>query len=81
MVRHPGRMLPPTPEAKVIERELASTMSRDDRELPDKYKTVVYHGYVLEMSMEEQSDARTTVNSSDTVRSRIHRGKDFMERQ
>ena len=37
----------------MIERELASTMAGMIEKLPDKYKTVVYQRYVLEMSMED----------------------------
>lgn len=68
-----------SPESEVIERELASTMADLIAKLPEKYKTVVYQRFVLEMSMEDIGLANNIpVN---TVKSRIHRGKDFMKKR
>ncbi|QHW31063.1 sigma-70 family RNA polymerase sigma factor [Paenibacillus rhizovicinus] len=68
-----------SPESEVIERELASTMAGMIEKLPEKYKTVVYQRYVLEMTMEDIGRANNIpVN---TVKSRIHRGKDFMKKR
>ncbi|QYR22668.1 sigma-70 family RNA polymerase sigma factor [Paenibacillus sp. sptzw28] len=69
----------PSPEGEVIERELSSKMAEMIDKLPAKYKNVVYQRYVLEMSMEDISRANNIpVN---TVKSRIHRGKDFMKKR
>ncbi|WP_308638187.1 sigma-70 family RNA polymerase sigma factor [Paenibacillus silvisoli] len=68
-----------SPEGEVIERELSSKMAELIEKLPDKYRTVVYQRYVLEMSMEDISRANNIpVN---TVKSRIHRGKDYMKKR
>ncbi|SDX80378.1 sigma-70 family RNA polymerase sigma factor [Paenibacillus sp. CF384] len=68
-----------SPEGEVIERELSSKMAELIDKLPDKYRSVVYQRYVLEMSMEDISIANNIpVN---TVKSRIHRGKDFMKKR
>ncbi|MBW7455816.1 sigma-70 family RNA polymerase sigma factor [Paenibacillus sepulcri] len=69
----------PTPEGEVIERELSDKMAELIDKLPVKYKSVVYQRYVLEMSLEAISQANNIpVN---TVKSRIHRGKDFMKKR
>ncbi|GGD46580.1 sigma-70 family RNA polymerase sigma factor [Paenibacillus nasutitermitis] len=68
-----------SPEGEVIERELSNKMAELINKLPVKYKTVVYQRYVLEMSLEAISQANNIpVN---TVKSRIHRGKDFMKKR
>ncbi|MBP3962658.1 MULTISPECIES: sigma-70 family RNA polymerase sigma factor [Paenibacillus] len=68
-----------SPEGEVIERELSSKMAELIDKLPDKYRSVVYQRYVLEMSMEDIGRANNIpVN---TVKSRIHRGKDFMKKR
>ncbi|REE70496.1 RNA polymerase sigma-70 factor (ECF subfamily) [Paenibacillus taihuensis] len=68
-----------SPEGEVIERELASKMTEVIEKLPEKYRTVVYQRYVLEMSMEDISQLNNIpVN---TVKSRIHRGKEAMKKR
>ncbi|CAH1207841.1 ECF RNA polymerase sigma factor SigW [Paenibacillus plantiphilus] len=69
----------PTPEGEVIEREFTDKMAEMIEKLPTKYKSIVHQRYVLEMSMEDISRANNIpVN---TVKSRIHRAKDFMKKK
>ena len=69
----------PTPEGEVIERELSMKMAELIDKLPDKYKHIVYQRYVLDMSIEDIGlKNNLPVN---TVKSRIHRSKDFMKKR
>lgn len=68
-----------SPEGEVIEREFSDKMAEMIDKLPDKYKSVVYQRYVLEMSMEDIGRANNI--PINTVKSRIHRSKDFMKKR
>jgi RNA polymerase sigma-70 factor (ECF subfamily) len=69
----------PTPEGEVIERELTTKISELIDKLPEKYKHIVYQRYVLDMSIEDIGrENNIPVN---TVKSRIHRAKDFMKKR